>query len=328
MNQVSSQVSMPEDRKNPYIDSDSESFSYSFGNIDNYELCSRIGRGKYSTVFSGRSTNGSMCVLKVLKPVRLSKINREIRILESLRGGPSICELLDVVRDVESSTISLVLTWTNNDDFKTLNQIFTIKDIAFYMLKVLQALEYAHNKGIMHRDIKPQNIMIDHSQKIVSLIDWGLADFYVPGNTYQVRVATRHYKSPELLLGLSQYNPSVDIWGLGCTFATFLFKKIPFFRARENNEILSKIAEFVGTDELEAFVEKNGLQSCYNSIPKIKPFKKKTFDQILKENPDSMITPEAFDLLTKMLAVDHRERISASDAIKHPFFNILLDSTG
>jgi casein kinase II subunit alpha len=71
----------------------------------------------------------------------------------------------------------------------------------------------------MHRDIKPQNILIDPSKKILKIADWGLADFYLPNKEYNVRVASRYYKGPELLLNNKLYNYSLDIWSLGLVFA-------------------------------------------------------------------------------------------------------------
>ena len=73
--------------------------------------------------------------------------------------------------------------------------------------------------GIMHRDVKPHNIMIDHDKRELRLIDWGLAEFYFPGKDYNVRVASRYFKGPELLVDYQYYDYSLDIWSLGTTMA-------------------------------------------------------------------------------------------------------------
>uniref|UniRef100_A0A0A9XX56 non-specific serine/threonine protein kinase n=1 Tax=Lygus hesperus TaxID=30085 RepID=A0A0A9XX56_LYGHE len=100
-------------------------------------------------------------------------------------------------------------------------------DIRYYCYELLRGLNYAHSKGIMHRDIKPQNVMIDHQQRKLRIIDWGLAEFYHPHVEYHVRVASRYFKGPELLLNMRVYDYSLDLWSFGCMFAGMIFKIHP-----------------------------------------------------------------------------------------------------
>lgn len=128
-----------------------------------------LGRGKYSEVFEGINIiNYQKCVIKVLKPVKKKKIKREIKILQNLAGGPNVVALLDVVRDNQSKTPSLVFEAVNNTDFRTLYPRFTDYDVRFYVYELLKALDFCHSKGIMHRDVKPHNVMIDHEKRKVS----------------------------------------------------------------------------------------------------------------------------------------------------------------
>ena len=141
----------------------------------------KIGRGKYSEVFAGINViNNTKCVVKILKPVKKKKIKREIKILQNLCGGKNVIQLLDVVRDSQSKTPSLVFEYINNTDFKTLYPTLTDYDIRYYMFELLKALDFSHANGIMHRDVKPHNVMIDHEKRELRLIDWGLAEFYHP----------------------------------------------------------------------------------------------------------------------------------------------------
>ena len=302
-----------------------ESISFQLGNIDNYELIGRIGRGKYSTVFSGVRKDGLLCILKVLRPVKIGKINREIKVLQALRKCPFVTKLYDVVQDTESQFITIIMEYIFTTDFKQFFHQLSTHDLSFYIYQILSALEYAHSLGIMHRDIKPGNIMIDCSTKQVRVIDWGLAAYYSPQTAYPVRVATRNYKSPELLLNYNYYDFGVDIWGLGCTFATFLFRKAPFFRGRDPDELLLSIASVCGSEELFKFANDYNLHIPQHLHAKLAAQKRKKWQHWRTEDNASLLVPEALDLLSKMLVVDPKKRITAKEALAHPYFRYAFE---
>jgi len=133
-------------------------------------------------------------------------------------------------------------------------------DVRIYIYKVLEALEFSHSHGIMHRDVKPLNIVIDNDTKRLSLIDWGLADFYIPGKEYNVRVASRYYKGPELLVDDKLYHYSLDIWSLGCTLAGMIFKIDTFFKGSDNYDQLIRIMRVLGEEELYEYVDRYNLK--------------------------------------------------------------------
>ncbi len=139
-----------------------------------------------------------------------------------------------MLRDPATKTPCLVFEYIPNIETKQLNYQFNAMDIRLYTFKILQALEYAHSHGIMHRDVKPLNIVIDHAKRDLRLIDWGLADYYLPDQEYNVRVASRYYKGPELLVEDKLYHYSLDIWSLGCTLAGMLFKIDTLFKGTDN----------------------------------------------------------------------------------------------
>ena len=169
-------------------------------------------------------------------------------------------KLLDVVRDEASGTPALIFEHINSQDYKQLFPTFKDFDIRFYLYETLKALDFCHSQGIMHRDVKPHNIIIDHENRQLRLIDWGLAEFYIPEKPYNVRVASRYYKGPELLVDDTLYEYSLDIWSTGCMMAGMIFKKEPFFQGHDNNDQLVRIAKVLGTDELKTYLHRYNLK--------------------------------------------------------------------
>lgn len=166
----------------------------------------------------------------MLKPVKAEKIYREIKILQTLYGGPNIVKLCDLLKEKKSKTPCFVYEYMPCTETKVLSPTLSDLDVRLYIYKILEALEFSHSHGIMHRDVKPLNIVINDEEKELRLIDWGLADFYIPEKEYNVRVASRYYKGPELLVDDKLYHYSLDIWSLGCTMAGMIFKIDTFFK--------------------------------------------------------------------------------------------------
>ncbi|CAM8907874.1 unnamed protein product [Rhodiola kirilowii] len=278
---------------------DYESLTVQWGEQDDYEVIRKVGRGKYSEVFEGINVNtNEKCIIKILKPVKKKKIKREIKILQNLCGGPNIVKLLDIVRDQQSKTPSLIFEHVNSTDFKVLYPTLTDYDIRYYIYELLKALDYCHSQGIMHRDVKPHNVMIDHELRKLRLIDWGLAEFYHPGKEYNVRVASRYFKGPELLVDLQDYDYSLDMWSLGCMFAGMV----------------------LGTDELFPYLNKYHLELDAQLDALVERYRKKPWTKFINPDNQHLVSPEALDFLDKLLRYDHQERITAREAMMHPYF--------
>ncbi|XP_056158173.1 casein kinase II subunit alpha isoform X2 [Lampris incognitus] len=300
---------------------DYESHVVEWGNQDDFQLVRKLGRGKYSEVFEAINiTNNEKVVVKILKPVKKKKIKREIKILENLRGGPNIISLIDIVKDPVSRTPALVFEHVNNTDFKQLYQTLTDYDIRFYMYEILKALDYCHSMGIMHRDVKPHNVMIDHEHRKLRLIDWGLAEFYHPGQEYNVRVASRYFKGPELLVDYQMYDYSLDMWSLGCMLASMIFRKEPFFHGHDNYDQLVRIAKVLGTEDLYDYVDKYNieLEPRFNDI--LGRHSRKRWERFVHSENQHLVSPEALDFLDKLLRYDHQVRLTAREAMDHPYF--------
>uniref|UniRef100_M4F6U6 non-specific serine/threonine protein kinase n=1 Tax=Brassica campestris TaxID=3711 RepID=M4F6U6_BRACM len=269
---------------------DYESLNVQWGEQDDYEVVRKVGRGKYSEVFDGFNVNTKeKSIIKILKPVKKKKIRREIKILQNLCGGPNIVKLFDVVRDQQhSKTTILIFEYVNSTDFKVLYPTLTDYDIRYYIYELLKALDYCHSQGIMHRDI-------------------GLAEFYHPGKEYNVRVASRYFKGPELLVDLQDYDYSLDMWSIGCMFAGMIFRKEPFFYGHDNQDQLVKIAKVLGTDELNAYLDKHS---------------RKPWSKFINADNQHLVSPEAIDFLDKLLWYDHQDRLTAKEAMVRSLANI------
>ena len=169
------------------------------------------------------------------------------------------------------------------------------------------------------------------------LIDWGLAEFYHQGTEYNVRVASRYFKGPELLVDFQEYDYSLDMWSLGAMFASMIFRKEPFFHGNSNSDQLVKIAKVLGTDDLFEYLDKYDIEldAQYDDI--LGRFPKKNWHSFVNSENQRFVSNEAIDFLDKLLRYDHQvgplkrrcwntidsfqERLTALEAMAHPYFS-------
>lgn len=177
---------------------------------------------------------------------------------------------------------------------------------------------FIHSSGVIHRDLKTRNLLIN-SDCNVKICDFGLARLITKSQKVEPMtdyVATRWYRAPELLLGETNYTAAVDIWSVGCVLAELIMKK-PFLPATSTKEQLELICETVETPDLDALKNSNGIH--YEVVIKILKKKKKKKASLIEDKAKNA-SASAVDLLKKMLAFEPSKRITAIQAINHPFF--------
>ncbi|CAI4371676.1 BAQ_1a_G0026820.mRNA.1.CDS.1 [Saccharomyces cerevisiae] len=328
-------------------------------NTKDYEIENKVGRGKYSEVFQGVKLDSKVkIVIKMLKPVKKKKIKREIKILTDLsnekvppttlpfqkdqyytnqkedvlkfirpyifdqphNGHANIIHLFDIIKDPISKTPALVFEYVDNVDFRILYPKLTDLEIRFYMFELLKALDYCHSMGIMHRDVKPHNVMIDHKNKKLRLIDWGLAEFYHVNMEYNVRVASRFFKGPELLVDYRMYDYSLDLWSFGTMLASMIFKREPFFHGTSNTDQLVKIVKVLGTSDFEKYLLKYEI-TLPREFYDMDQYIRKPWHRFINDgNKHLSGNDEIIDLIDNLLRYDHQERLTAKEVMGHPWF--------
>jgi len=293
------------------------------GDMSKYEVNAKIGRGRYSEVYSGieKYTNQKV-VIKILKPINKNKIKREAVILQYLNDCPNSVHLIDITKGECIDIYCLIYNNISGHDLKLVYKNITPEDMKLYIYKILQCLSFCHSKKIMHRDIKSGNIVVNTLTKELNVIDWGLSEYYISNYKYNTRVGTRFYKAPELLLDYKKYDYAIDVWSAGCVLASLLFQKDFFFKGSDLNNQLIKVAEVFGYKEFEKFYNKyqNDIRINKKVMEQIKNFEKKEWKSFVNENNKYLVNDDVIDLLDKMLKFDPMERIKAKDAINHPYF--------
>ena len=298
-------------------------YEFEVGDIDNYIVEAKIGRGRYSDVYEGicKKSNEKV-VLKILKPITKVKIKREIYILETLKKCPNIVQITDVIKEKDSEIFCIICKSISGIELKNCYIGMTPQDIKYYMHKIIECLEYSHRKRIIHRDIKLTNIAINSETKELNIYDWGLSDFYIKDYKYTLTIGSRYYKAPELFMEYKKYDYSIDMWSVGCMFGAMIFQLDVLFQGNSNQDQLIIIAKRFGFDKINNFLEKHK-RECFlpqKIIKKIKNYKEGNWDEYINDKNKHLINKDALDLLNKLLEIDPEQRIKAKDALNHPYF--------
>jgi cyclin-dependent kinase len=190
---------------------------------------------------------------------------------------------------------------------------YTVKSFLF---QLLQGIRFCHAHRVLHRDLKPQNLLIN-MQGQLKLADFGLARaFGIPVRNYTHEVVTLWYRAPDVLMGSRKYSTQVDIWSVGCIFAEMVTGR-PLFPGQTDAEQLQMIFQALGTPTLKSWPSMADLPDYKG--PSLPQYPGSSLSKFVKR-----LDKLGIDLLTRMLQHDPAKRISAEAALQHPFFNDLL----
>ncbi|KAL1839180.1 hypothetical protein VTJ49DRAFT_1799 [Mycothermus thermophilus] len=291
-----------------------------------FQQLEKLGEGTYATVFKGR--NRQTGELVALKEIHLdseegtpSTAIREISLMKELKHE-NIVALHDVIHT--ENKLMLVFEYMDGDLKKYMDahgERGALKPhvIKSFMYQLLRGIDFCHKNRVLHRDLKPQNLLINNKGQL-KLGDFGLARaFGIPVNTFSNEVVTLWYRAPDVLLGSRTYNTSIDIWSAGCIMAE-MFTGRPLFPGTTNEDQILRIFRIMGTPNertwpgLSQFPEFKSTWQSYSIQP---------LGTILPQ-----IDPLGIDLLGCMLQLRPELRISAADALKHPWFADLIGQSG
>ncbi|CAL1408997.1 unnamed protein product [Linum trigynum] len=284
---------------------------------DRYLKREILGEGTYGVVYKAIDTRTGQTV--AIKKIRLGKhkegVNftalREIKLLKELKD-PSIIELIDAFP--HKGNLNLVFEFMETDleaVIRDRNIFLSPADIKSYFQMTLKGLAFCHKKWVLHRDMKPNNLLIGSGGQL-KLADFGLARvFGSPDRKFTHHVFARWYRAPELLFGAKQYGSGVDVWAAACILAELLLRR-PFLQGSSDIDQLGKIFQAFGTPTPSQWHDLVYLPDYveYQTVPS-QPLRKLF----------PMASEDALDLLSKMFTYDPNTRITIQQALEHRYFS-------
>ncbi|XP_014663177.1 PREDICTED: cyclin-dependent kinase 14-like [Priapulus caudatus] len=291
--------------------------------MNSYKKLEQLGEGSYATVFKGMSNFSKKIV--ALKEIRLQEEEgtpftaiREASLLKGLKHA-NIVTLHDIVHTKE--TLTFVFEYVHTDLSQYLEKHgggLNPHNVMLFLYQLLRGLAYCHERRILHRDLKPQNLLISELGEL-KLADFGLARAKsVPSRTYSHEVVTLWYRPPDVLLGSTNYSTSLDMWGVGCIYSEMISGQATFPGMKDTNDQLDKIFRILGTPTEETW---EGVTSFPNhNSEKFGKYAHKRLSQVI---PKLLQIPYAEKLASQCLQLNPSKRISAKEAMSHMFFSDL-----
>jgi len=245
--------------------------------------------------------------LRELRLLKRFKHENLVRTLKITDANGSIIEdpSMENFKDLDSVYVVEELLDTDLHKIQANNRL-PLDMTKLFLYQLLRGTKYIHSANVIHRDIKPGNLFLNIDDLTLKIGDYGLArvfdNLYDHGGYLTALVSTRYYRAPEVMFNLGNYSFAIDIWSIGCVFGEMLLNKVVF--AGEND-----------LDQLNVICEAFGVTAE----------KFDTHNATFPQHRFDGLPPEAIDLLSKLLTLDPKERITAAEALEHPFFSELHD---
>lgn len=286
-----------------------------------------IGNGSFGVVYQATiaETGETVAIKKVFQDRRYK--NRELQIMKELNHqnvialrhafyttGDKPDELyLNLVMEFIPETVYRVIKYYNR-----MRQPVPILLVKLYAYQILRSIAYIHAVGVCHRDIKPQNLLVDTTRHVLKLCDFGSAKRLVPGEANVSYICSRYYRAPELIFGATEYTNAIDVWSSGCVIAELLLGQ-PLFPGESGVDQLVEIIKVLGTPTREQIREMNPNYTEFR-FPQIKPH---PWTRVFRQR-----TPQdAIDFVASLLVYEPLNRPKPLEALLHPFFDQLRDQS-
>ncbi|OAD54226.1 Cyclin-dependent kinase 7 [Eufriesea mexicana] len=253
-----------------------------------YEKIDFLGEGQFATVYKAKDVETSKIVA-----VKKIKVGSRAEAKDDVFGHKSNVSLVFDFMDTDLEVI-----------IKDNNIVLTSANIKAYMIQTLQGLDYLHYNWILHRDLKPNNLLVN-AEGVLKIGDFGLAKFFGSPNRINThQVVTRWYRAPELLYGARLYGTGIDMWAVGCILAELLLR-VPFLPGESDLDQLTRIFQetWPGMTELPDFIQ-------------FKPFPGMPLKHIFTAAGDDLL-----DLIASLLNVNPLERCTCDQALQMPYFS-------
>lgn len=320
---------------------------------DRYTVLNSVGDGTFSKVYKAISLrNNTIVALKVVtKTTAPNRIVEELKILRALKGENNCIKLLEVHRNRDQ--VVMVFPLIKSINFKDFLMTACHRDVQSYMYSLLRGLAHMHSKGIIHRDVKPANFLFDMEMQEGYLIDFGLSHYEQiqkqdeiqkpnpmiffnsivtqnkPPGYYEKdcrpplkapRSGTRGFRAPEILFKSMDQTTAVDIWSAGIIFLSILTCQYPFFLSLEDVDGLAEISVILGAAKMRETAKHYG-RTFRTNLSSVSEEGISLRDIITHLSNKPNVDEMALDLLMKLLDPISNERITAQEAMQHPFFN-------